>query len=408
MISREEYQARREKVLQLLKDLTEVDNLKPVFLLKSGSEKVFSNDVHYPFRANSDFYYLTGFQEPDSALVLDPRSLHPFTLYVRPRDPEKEIWDGFREGIEGAKKNYHADKVKNVIDLESDYPEETALLDFLSVVHGTRNDPSHQGSKRKSDEPIMTKNFKATFDFVHSLRSIKSSAELELMRKSNQISMQAHRLVTEILTPGIHEYEIEAHLNCVFRAQGARGWSYPAIVASGINSCTLHYTSNDKRIDKNDLVLVDAGCEYQYYASDITRVYPASGHFTKEQQDVYDIVAEAQRQAIASVSPGVSFQETHDIACKIISEGLAGLRYIKDKHNPDELKKYYMHGTGHSLGLDVHDCGVDRKVSKYIPGMVTTIEPAIYIRDKAIGIRLENNVLVTKDGHEDFTAALPV
>lgn len=372
-ITKEEFAKRRTKVLHYLENLNELpDGSKPAskkIIIHSGKEKTFSNDVHYPFRADSDFYYLTGFTEPDSALVLDAESETPFSLYVRPKDSSREIWDGPRAGLDGAKA-YGADKVHEIKDV-----------------------PSDEG-------------FICVKEFIHSLRSIKSEAEIELMRKSNDIAIQAHRMIHETMTPGIFEYEVEATLNHVFRSQGASGWSYPAIVASGANSCILHYINNSKQIANDDVVLVDAGCEYQYYASDITRVYPASGSFTQQQQDVYDVVLEAQNRAIKSVKPGTSFKDTHEIACATIADGLHNLGYIKDPQNHEELKKYYMHGTGHSLGIDVHDCGVDKLSSKYVPGMVTTIEPGAYIADLGIGVRIENNVLVTKDGHEDLTAAL--
>lgn len=369
-ISQAEYSKRRQKVLAYLENLEEPSTKK--IIIHSGSEKTFSNDVHYPFRADSNFYYLTGFSEPDSALVLDANSDTPFTLYVRPKDPSKEIWDGPRAGLDGAKA-YGADTVKDIKDV-----------------------------------PQNTESFCCAKDFIHSLRTIKSEAEIALMRKSNQIAIQAHRMLKEVITPGIYEYELEALLNQVFRSKGASGWAYPAIVASGANSCILHYIDNAKRIEAQDMILVDAGCEYQYYASDITRVYAASGQFSPEQQDVYDVVVEAQKKAIASIKPGVSFKETHEIASAVIAEGLTNLGYMKDKNNIEELKKFYMHGTGHSLGIDVHDVGVDKLSSKYVPGMVTTIEPGAYITEKAIGVRIENDILVTADGYDDFTAELDV
>ncbi len=362
-----EFKQRRDKVLAYLAE----QNKK--LLIRSGSEKFFSNDVHYPFRVDSDFYYLTAFTEPDSALVLDPRATNPYTLYVRPNDVEREIWEGKRAGLEGAS-NYGADTVLDIAKLDA---SGEGWLDDLAI--------------------------------VHSLRSIKSAAEVATIKRACQISIQAHQVLSEELVPGIYEYELEATLNHVFRSQGANGWAYPAIVASGANACVLHYIENSSIIKAGDLVLVDAGCQFEYYASDITRVYAASGTMSSEQQDLYDIVVAAQLAAIAAIKPGSSFKASHDAASRVIAEGLKNLGYIKDASNPDELKKYYMHGTGHSLGLDVHDRGIDRVRDKdtiYIPGMVTTVEPGIYVREKGIGIRIEDDVLVTSDGYEVLTAAL--
>lgn len=398
-ISAKEFKSRREKVLKHLKDR------KAVFY--SGAEKIFSNDVHYPFRANSDFYYLTGFKEPDSVLILDPSSPHPATIYLRPKDPEKEIWDGYRTGVEDAKKVIGVDKSCNIEDLPFEKKE---------LCHGN-----------------LPEGYTDIKDYIHSLRKIKSEAEIELMRHANQITHQAHRLISDILTPGIYEYEIAAAVNNVYGAKGSDGWAYPPIVASGENSCILHYIENKSKIEDKSVVLVDSGCEYEYYASDITRTYPASGEFTTVQKDIYDIVLAAQKAAIDSVKPGGSFQETHELACTILAEGLKDLGYIKDSMNADELKKYYMHGTGHSLGIDVHDptgaspdddlsieidgerehpkiefvfASKTRTKGRYKPGMVTTIEPGLYIREKGFGIRIEDNVLVTEKGHENLTENL--
>lgn len=365
MITKEEFKSRRSKILDYLKETSS----RAVF--KSGQLKKFSNDVHYPFRVDSNFYYLTGFTEPNAIAVLDPQSDNPFSLYVEPYDPKHELWDGHREGLEGAKKNFQADASYDI----HEYKE----ID-------NANDLS---------------------ELVATMRSVKSAAEIELMRKSAEIAVQGHRIAAELITPGIYEYEVEAALYQVFRSQGASGWSYPAIVASGINSCTLHYIKNDQKIGKDDLILIDAGCEYQYYASDITRVHHASGTMSQEQKDIYDLVVAAQAAAIATIKPGASLLESHEASCKVIAEGLVNLGYMKDKHDSEELKKFYMHSTGHSLGMDVHDVGVDKKTTKYVAGMVTTVEPAIYIKSKKIGIRIEDDVLVTKDGYENLTEALP-
>jgi Xaa-Pro aminopeptidase len=374
MISKAEFKERRKKVLNFLEELSKKDGKSYQFFVRSGSRKIFSNDVNYPFRASSDFYYLTGFKEANAIAVFDPSSQHPFTLFVEAVDPQHTIWEGHREGLEGAVKNFDADKAFDTDEFK--------------------------------EEKFCNAKEKDLTNFVHSLRSIKSDAEIALMQKSADIAVQAHRMAKEIITPGIYEYEVEAKLNQVFRSQGASGWAYPSIVAAGENSCILHYISNNEKIQKGDLILIDAGAEYEMYASDITRVHAATGEFTKEQKDVYDVVLEAQLKAMETIRVGNSFQETNDVVTITIAEGLQNLGYIKDKNDPNQIKKYYMHSAGHSLGLDVHDAGVDRKTSKYVPGMVTTIEPGIYIKEKKIGIRIEDDILITATGNRNLTEAL--
>jgi Xaa-Pro aminopeptidase len=270
VITKKEFKQRRSKVLNYLKDCSDCDDTKYKAVFYSGERKVFSNDVKYPFRVDSNFYYLTGFTEPNSIAVLDPFSDNPFQLYVEDIDPLHSIWEGHREGIAGAKTNFNADAA---------YEKE----EF--------KDKHEPGSNKNSSTTTDSA------DFVHTLRTIKSNAELDLMRKSSLIAVQAHRVAKEIITPGIYEYEVEAVINQVFRSKGASGWAYPAIVASGINSCILHYTDNNKIIEKNDLILIDAGCEYEYYASDITRVHHASNSMSQEQKDIYDIVVTAQKSS---------------------------------------------------------------------------------------------------------------
>ena len=379
MITKEEFKQRREKVLNYLKDCSDCDHKKYKAVLFSGEQKTFANDVKYPFRVDSDFYYLTGFTEPSAVCVLDPFSNNPFQLYVQPHDPLHAIWEGHREGLDGAKANFMADAAYERDEFD---------------------DKQEARTNKTSSET------KDALKFVHTLRMVKSNSEIDLMRKSAAIAVQAHRVAKEIITPGIYEYEIEAVLNQVFRSQGASGWAYPAIVASGKNTCILHYTENNNIIEKNDLILIDAGAEYQYYASDITRVHHASDAMTAEQKDIYYLVVASQKAAIETIKPGGSFLETHECATRVIAEGLQSLGYIKDKNNPEEIKKYYMHGTGHSLGMDVHDCGVDKKETRYVPGMVTTVEPGIYIAEKAIGVRIEDDVAITKTGYEVLTAEL--
>lgn len=361
-----ECKKRREKLLSFLEKKSRElgHNLKLV--LKSGSEKIYSNDVHYPFRASSDFYYLSGFKEPEAALILDPSSDNSYKIFLRKKDPEREIWDGPRLGIENAKEDLWADEANDIENFNENDSENNS--DIIS--------------------------------YLHKMRSIKSEFEISLMKRANKITKQAHRVIEENLSPGIFEYELEALLINVFRSQGSSGWAYPPIVASGPNSCTLHYIENSRRINDGDLVLVDAGCEYEYYASDITRTYCAAEKMSPEKKEIYDLVLEAQSKAIETVKAGLSFKQTHESCMNFIAKGLKTLKYISDENDKDQIKKYFMHGTGHSLGIDVHDVGINKNESLYEPGMVTTIEPGIYIKEKGFGVRIEDNVLVTLEAYE--------
>jgi Xaa-Pro aminopeptidase len=379
-ISKEEYRSRCKKVLDFISQLTE-DKAKlnkgfKKLILRSGSDQVFSNDVHYPFRVNSDFYYLTGFIESEAVLILDPNAENPITLYIKQADGNMIIWEGERESLRSAMDKYPVDLVYDVKDLKN----ENLVL----------------------DDAFQEKILK----FIHSLRAIKSSAELNIMRRANEIAIQAHSMIPDLLCSGIYEYEIEAQLNNVFRSQGANGWSYPAIVASGKNSCILHYIKNNQKMMAGDLVLVDAGAEFNYYASDITRVFPVEGSFTDEQRDIYDLVLRCQEEVICIIKAGIPMNLLQEKALHVLGEGLKDLKYIKDKDNLDEVKKYFMHGIGHSLGIDVHDPGLDRKTDILIEGMVITIEPGIYVPEKSVGVRIEDNIVVTRSGYENLTAGL--
>ena len=376
-ISKEEYRSRCKKVLDFITQLAEDKStgLRKL-VLKSGSEQVFSNDVHYPFRVNSDFYYLTGFTESEAVLILDPRADNPLTLYIKQADKNMIIWEGERETISSATDKYSVDVVYDIKDLK----DENLI----------------------SDEAFQEKILK----FIHSLRAIKSSAELNIMRRANEIAIQAHSMIPDLLCSGIYEYEIEAQLNNVFRSQGANGWSYPAIVASGKSSCILHYIKNNQKMMAGDLVLVDAGAECAYYASDITRVFPVGGGFTDEQRDIYDLVLKCQEEVIRIIKAGMPMNLLQEKAFSVLGEGLQDLKYISDKNNLEEVKKYFMHGIGHSLGIDVHDPGLDRKTDILIEGMVITIEPGLYVPEKAIGVRIEDNIVVTRSGYENLTAGL--
>lgn len=407
-------------------------------IFASAPMAVMHNDVEYPFRQNSDFYYLTGFNEPEAVAVLAPHhEEHRFVLFVRPKDKEKEIWSGYRLGVEQAKERYGADEVYPIGELDEHLPKYLKQADRLYY---------HLGSDRALDAKILShwQRLLATYAkrgtgpvaiedarlCLQALRRVKSPEEIDLMRQAIAISAKAHNHAREMTQPGRFEYEIQAEMEHLFRLEGAMGPAYPSIVASGPNACILHYTDNQRRMEAGDLLLIDAGCAYGYYNADITRTFPVGGKFTDEQRILYALVLEAQKQAIAQVHPGKPFNEFHDAATRVITTGLVELGLLTgDVDTLIEEKKhraFFMHGTGHFLGLDVHDSGTLRNPDKtwkpFEPGNVVTVEPGIYIapdyepvegqpaveeRWRGIGIRIEDDLLVTETGHEILTSAVP-
>jgi len=365
-----EFKSRRQKLFNFLGNNTAI--------LHGAKELIRNGDVHYPFRQNSFFYYLTGFNEPDAIAAFHHGE---FIIYNRARNPERELWEGKREGQEGVIKNYGADKA---------YPIE------------------------------MFKEYKNTVDilpFLSEQRLIKSPDEIKTMRMANTISINAHIKTLQHCKPNQHEYELQAIFMGESLKQGSFAMAYPPIVGSGKNSCTLHYFENNQKITGENIVLIDAGCEFENYASDITRCYPANGKFNSQQKAVYEIVYEAQRAAIKNIKPGILWPDSQNIIIKIITQGLIDLKLLHG--NLDSLieqkaySQYYMHNFGHWLGLDTHDVGgykEDEKSNawrKLQPGMVLTVEPGLYIPAWNIGIRIEDNILVTESGHENLTEKLP-
>jgi Xaa-Pro aminopeptidase len=424
-----EYAQRRERLMAKIGKGTAV--------LRSAPMAVMHNDVEYNFRQDSDFFYLTGFNEPNAVAVLAPHhEEHRFVLFVQPKDPERETWTGYRVGVDAAKERFGADAVYPIAELEEKLPQYLEKADRIYYRLGrdrTFNDAILTHWQRlmatypkRGTGPIAIEDPAPT---LHALRQVKSAAELELMQKAADIAAQAHNRAREFAQPGRYEYEVQAEIEHTFRLHGAQGPAYPSIVAAGANSCILHYTENDRQIQDGDLLLIDAGCAYGYYNSDITRTFPVNGKFTAEQKALYEIVLEAQLQAIAQVQPGNPYSQIHETAVRVIVDGLLDLGLLQG--NPDEIikeekyKPFYMHKTGHWLGLDVHDVGVyqhGETAHTLEPGQVTTIEPGIYIgpdikpaegqpevdpRWRGIGIRIEDDVLVTATGHEIMTAAVP-
>jgi Xaa-Pro aminopeptidase len=403
---------------------------KGAAIFRSAPAAVRSNDSDYRFRQDSDFHYLTGFDEPDSiCLLLPEHPEHKFVLFVRPRNPEREIWDGRRAGPEGAQHDFGADAAYSMEQLDEHLPKYLEHADLLHYRFG--RDPAF-------DQKIfdLLKQFRFIRqrlgtgpygivdpgEILHEMRLYKSREEISLMRQSAGIAAEAHEAAMRSVRPGMYEFEVEAIIENVFRRSGASGPAYTSIVGSGLNATILHYHENNRKIEEGDEILVDAGAEYEYYCSDITRTYPAGGRFTRQQREIYQIVLESQTAAIEKVAPGTPFMDVHQTALEVLIDGLLRIGLLEgDREKIIEeatYKKFYMHRTSHWLGTDVHDVGkyqLNGESRKLEPGMVITVEPGIYIGDlsdvpeeyRNIGVRIEDDVLVTEQGHEVLTSAAP-
>ena len=389
-----------------------------------------NGDVEYPYRQDSDFHYLTGFGEPEAVAVLVPgRAQAEYILFVRERNPERETWDGRRAGPAGARRDYGADDAFPIGDMDEILPgllENRARVfytmgvyaDFDQRVVGWVNGLRTQA--RNGRHPPQE--FVALDHVLHDMRLYKSPRELDLMRTSAQIAARAHQRAMRFCRPGLTEYQVMAELVHEFRRHNA-DTAYQPIVGGGANSCILHYRENDQPLAAGELLLIDAGCEYQGYASDITRTIPVNGRFTPAQRAVYEVVLEANRAAIACVRPGNHWNAPHEAAVRVITAGLVKLGILKGRVpaliKSGAYRRYFMHRTGHWLGLDVHDVG-DYKIGDawrvFEPGMAMTVEPGIYLpatargvprRFRNIGIRIEDDVVVGKRGAEVLTARAP-
>ena len=425
----EEFRQRRKTVMESIGSGTAVFRSAPV--------AVMHNDVEYAYRQDSDFYYLTGFNEPDAVAVLAPRhEKHHFILFVRPKDPGQETWTGNRAGIAGAIEQYGADEAYEIGELDQKLPQYLEKADSI-YYHFGRDQAFNETIIRHWQKLLAALPGKgegptAIIDsgtILHPLRMVKSVFEIELMRQAAAISVEAPQAAWDIIRPGRHEYEIQAEIDYVFRRRGGDGPAYPSIVASGPNSCTLHYIDNTRQLQDQDVLVIDAGCAYHFYSADISRTLPVSGRFSPEQRTIYEIVLVAQRQAIAAIRPGRTYQDAFDAAIRTITEGLVdrGLLQgaVDDLIQGGAYKPFFMHRIGHWIGLDVHDCGryrIGEASHCFEPGNVVTVEPGIYIgpatqpvegqpaidpRWRDIGVRIEDDVLVTADGNEVLTARLP-
>ena len=399
-----------------------------IVILPSAPVRTRSRDVEYRFRQDSDFYYLTGFAEPEAVAVLVPgRESGEYLMFCREKDPAREQWDGFRSGQAGAVRDFGADDAFPIEDLDDILPGIMESCDRVYYTMGmyaefdTRMAEWVNTLRSKLSRGVQSPHeFVALDHLLHDMRLFKSKGEISAMRKSARVAVEAHKRAMRLTRPGLFEYEIEAEFRHEFRRNG--GWvSYSPIVGGGSNACILHYVENNAVLKDGDLLLIDAGCELDYYASDITRTFPVNGRFTSEQRALYEVVLDAQRAAIQKTVVGNHWNDPHDAAVKEITKGLRKLglldgsvaRLIKD----EAYQQFYMHRTGHWIGMDVHDVG-DYKVGDewrmLEPGMVTTVEPGIYInnsrkvpkRFRNIGIRIEDDVAVTRKGPDVLSKGL--
>lgn len=415
------------------RDLARAIGADGVLIVPAAREVTRNRDVHYPFRQSSDFAWLTGFPEPDAVAVLAPKhKAGELVLFCRPRDPEREVWDGYRFGTEGAVEHFDADAAHPLAELDEKLPELLADRERVYYPLGVDADfdlkvmgwlRAVRGQARKG---VSAPTELVTSDaLLHERRLIKSKRELATMRRAAGISAAAHRRLMQTCRPGLGEQQLEATFLHACAERGARFQAYPPIVGGGANACVLHYVENADTLRDGDLVLVDAGCELDGYASDITRTFPVNGRFTEPQRTLYELVLAAQRAAIAAVKPGKRWDAPHKAALKVLTRGLVDLGLIEGSRDDvpqlikdEKYKPFYMHRTGHWLGMDVHDVGSYKQDGKWRPlepGMVLTVEPGLYVAPDAeapaeyrgIGIRIEDDVLVTADGHEVLSRDVP-
>jgi Xaa-Pro aminopeptidase len=423
-ISKREFALRRE---QLMRDMEP----NSIAILPAATEKIRNRDADFRYRQDSDFFYLSGFAEPESVVVLIPGREHgEFIIFCRDRDRAREIWDGYRAGPEGACANFQADDAFPISDIDDILP---------GLIEGRERIYYSMGRDQQFDQQVMTwvNSIRSKIrsgatppgellnleHLLHDQRLFKCAGEVQIMKQAATISAAAHRQAMKTCQPGMYEYELEAELLHGFTKAGSRAAAYNSIVGSGDNACILHYVDNACQMKTGDLVLIDAGCELEHYASDITRTFPVSGTFSKEQRAIYQLVLDAQAAAIDKIKPGNHWNEPHEISVEVITEGLVKLGLLEgDVHTLIEQEKYkqfYMHKIGHWLGMDVHDVG-DYKIAGLWrvlePGMIMTVEPGIYIAPddesvakkwRGIGVRIEDDVLITKTGYEILSIDAP-
>ena len=422
MLEPKVFNRRRQDVMQLMGE--------GIAILPNAPVRLRNRDVHYPYRPDSDFYYLTHFNEPDAVAVLAPgRDKGEYVLFCREKDPERETWDGRRAGLEGAVEFYGADDAFPITDIDDilpglmenrgkvysnvgTYPDfDARLLGWLNEVKAKARAGIHAPHELVDISHLL-----------HELRLLKQTEEIQVMKRAAKVSAQAHRRAMQVCQPGMMEFELQAELEYEFLKNGSLAPAYPPIVAGGVNACTLHYIANNCELRSGDLILIDAGAEIDCYASDVTRTFPVNGKFSPPQKDLYEIVLAAQTAAIERARGGGHWNDPHDAAVRILVQGLIDLKILPgnvDENIASEVyKRFYMHRTGHWLGMDVHDVG-DYKVEDnwrvLEPGMTFTVEPGLYIpadddipeQFRNIGIRIEDDVLVNRNGNVVLSSDAP-
>jgi Xaa-Pro aminopeptidase len=423
-MNNQEYKRRRKHLMQIMGD-------DAVAILPAALVRMRNRDAEFQFRQDSDFHYITGFDEPEAVAVLVPGREHgEYILFCRENDKKMETWNGPRAGQDGAIEKYAADDSFPIDDIDDILPGLLENKEKVYYTMGVQPDFDQRIIKwvnrlrEQSRMGVHTPGeFVALDHQLHDMRLYKSAAEIKVMRKAAQISAKAHIRAMQFSKPGIYEYQLEAELLHSFMQQGARFPAYSTIVGGGKNGCILHYVENGETLKDGDLVLIDAGAELECYAADISRTFPVNGKYSKEQRILYEIVLAAQYAAIEQVKPGNHWNDPHEAAIKVITQGLIDAGILKGKLKTqiekETYKNFYMHRTGHWLGMDVHDVGdykVDDEWRVLEPGMVLTVEPGLYIsadhehvakKWHNIGIRIEDDVLVTKDGYEVLSKDVP-
>lgn len=423
MKNKTEFARRRKNLMQQI-------GLDGIAIIATAPVRQRNRDIDHPYRPDSDFIYLTGFEEPEAVAVLIPgREQGQFIIFCRERNPKMETWDGHRAGLEGAQAIYGADDAFPFNDIDEILP---GLMEGREKVYYAMGcNPNfdqqvfgwlNQLKKQQRAGVHAPGEIIALDHLLHEMRLYKSAVEIKSMKRAAEISADAHKRAMQFTRPGVKEYQVEAEIIHTFMQSDARSTAYPSIVGGGANGCILHYIENSETLKNGELLLIDAGAEYEYYAADITRTFPVNGRFSRAQRKIYQVVLNAQYAAIEQAKPGNHWNQPHEAAVKVITEGLVELGLLKGRVSTliknGAYKRFYMHRTGHWLGMDVHDVGEYKEGDVWRtlePGMVFTIEPGIYIPagsnkvDKRwwnIGIRIEDDVLITKDGNEVLSAAI--
>ena len=417
---------RRAELMEAMR--AQADDTAAIFV--SAREVTRNSDVTYEFRQDSTFYYLTGFDEPDSVALLRPGAEAQLVMFVRPHDPEMAIWVGARAGVDGAIADYGADEAYSIEELKQRLPELLAESETLYYPLGVDDEVdtlvSRLVARRRHGAQRGAKALVSLSDpspLVDEMRLHKSEPEAAALTRAVSLTARGFDLAMRTTQPGMHEYEVQAMMEAEFRRLGSRRNGYPSIVAGAHDACILHYTTNRKELRNGDLLLIDAGAEWDYYTADVTRTWPVNGRFTPPQRAVYDVVLRAQRAGIEAAQPGARFDGVHEATLRVLVAGLVELGILEgdvdDLIEEDAYRPHYMHSTSHWLGMDVHDVGRYRDGEESVelrPGMCFTVEPGLYLdpdneeipeQYRGIGIRIEDDILITADGHQNLSAHIP-